>query len=80
MKVTELTVGATRANGNYGNNKVELRIQLEEGEKAAEVYQKARRLAETLLEVQFDRVEAMRAERERLSGFIGEFDELMEVF
>lgn len=50
MRVTSLSVGVTRADGNFGNTRMDVTVELGEGDDPAEVYRRARNWVEANLD------------------------------
>lgn len=59
MRVTKLTYGATRANNNYGNDRLEVEVELAEGEDPAEAFRRAQSFVLRRLEGKIESSRAM---------------------
>jgi len=66
MRVSQVTVSATRSNGNFGNDKIEVVVDLGEGDSPVEAYKRARAFVLARLSGAESRLDRLRVEKNEL--------------
>jgi hypothetical protein len=68
MRVSKVSYGATRSNGNFGNDRVEVEVHLDEGDDPVEAFSRAKRFVDWRLSGRAARAETLRQAKVAAEG------------